>query len=114
MIVLETEPKVKKSIEKYPDGRTLAPRRRREVGRKSLTFRWDWDLTWFQEEKKGKSINFKCWANGGLEVSNDLLWRLLDRQDVYHRFRLNQKTSRRGWQDEVANDIAFPMVNIKS
>jgi hypothetical protein len=67
------------------------------------------------KEKKGKSINFKCWANGGLEAI-DLLWRLLDRQDVYHRFCACyvKKLVAEDWQDEVANDIAFPMVNIKS
>jgi hypothetical protein len=65
MHVLETEPKVKKSIVKqYPDGRTLSLLVVEKLVEKSLTFRWDWDLNQVSRGKKGKSINFKCWANG--------------------------------------------------
>jgi hypothetical protein len=35
---------------------------------KSLTFCWDWDYNLLEKEK-GKSVSFKYWAKGGLEVS---------------------------------------------
>jgi hypothetical protein len=118
MHVLETEPNVKKSIVKqYPDGRTLSLLVVDEkLVEKSLTFRWDWDLNLVsEEEKKRKSINFKCWANGGLEVQLTYFGDYLIGKMFTLDFALvtSKKLVAEDWQDEVANDIAFPMVNIK-
>jgi hypothetical protein len=118
MVVLETNPSVKKSVTKrYPDGRTLSLLVVDDkVVEKSLTFRWEWDYDLIEKEKElGKGVTFKFWANGGLEVSltyfgSYLFGKMftLDYSKV-----TNTTIVAEDWHNEVANDIAFPMVDIQ-
>jgi hypothetical protein len=107
---------VKKSIVKqYPDGRTLSLLVVDEIlVERVLHFVGIGTSTWFPEEKKGKSINFKCWANGGLEVQLTYFGDYLIGKMFTIDFALvTSKTSRRGLARWVANDIAFLVVTLK-
>jgi hypothetical protein len=70
-VILETKPKERKSITKiYPDGRTLTLLVIDDkLVEKSLTFCWDWNYELIREEKeRGKTVSFKFWKKGELEV----------------------------------------------
>jgi hypothetical protein len=87
-----------------------------ELVEKSLTFSWPWGYDLIEEEnKKGKSISFKYWEKGGLEVGMPFFGTYLVRK-MYTLDVCKQTIAGlvlQGWQDKLVNDIAFPMVDIK-
>jgi hypothetical protein len=117
VVVLEDSPQVKKVVTKrYPDGRTLSLFLVDEkIVEKSLTYRSDFNLVAMKAEReKGGLVTFKYWQKGGLEVSLTYFGPCL----VGKMFTLNfEKISPsilrpEDWRDEIANDIAFPTVNV--
>jgi hypothetical protein len=118
IVILKTNPNERKSITKrYPDGRTLTLLVIDDrLVEKSLTFHWEWDYELIREEKeRGKSVSFKFWKKGELELGlsyfgNYLFGKMftLDYTEI-----LTPNLVAYSWRDELLYDIAFPMVDVK-
>jgi hypothetical protein len=85
---------------------------------KSLAFHWDWDNNLIEKEKeKGRGgVSFKYWAKGGLEVSLTYFGsHLFGKMFTLDFCKVtNTNIVAKDWRDEVVDDIAFPMVDVKT
>jgi hypothetical protein len=119
VVVLETFPKVKKSVTKrYPDGRTLSLLLVDEkMTEKSMTFGWTWDYVELRRQKEeGAGINFQYWEKAGLEMNLTLFGTyLVGKMFTLDFARVTNSNLRpvEDWRDEIDSDIAFPMVDPK-
>jgi hypothetical protein len=83
---------------------------------KMMTYRWEWDYEKVREEKdKGESVSFKYWVKGPLDVGLSYFGTYLFGKTVAFDFVKVTGTNlvAEDWRDEVCNDIAFPLVDIK-
>jgi hypothetical protein len=118
IVILKTNPNERKSITKrYPDGRTLTLLVIDDrLVEKSLAFCWDWDYELIREEKeRGKSVSFKFWKKGELEVGLSYFGTYLFGKMFTLDFTeiLTTNLVAYSWRDELLYDIAFPMVDVK-
>jgi hypothetical protein len=84
---------------------------------KSLTYCWSWNYERIREEKdKGADIRFKYWEKGGLDVGLTYFGTYLGKMftlDFEIVTTSNLLLRPEDWQDEINNEISFPIVNIE-
>jgi hypothetical protein len=119
IVVLETHPEVRKAVtRKHWDGRVLSLDVVSDmIVEKMMTYEVPFVYEELKKEKEeGAKVSFKYWEKNGLEVNLTYFGgSLVGKMFVLSTAKLVDTTIiPDDWRDELENDVAFPVVNMRT